>query len=269
VCIDTLERHGIRIFLTPHMFFLSLIMIYDRNGGLAIAVPGQLKCLELAHARFGTLPWATVIEPARKMAEEGVTVSSYFAHAINLLSSKKKIFKNPDLAKLLTKNHSGTVLLDDGDLFTQPALAKTFKKIMDAGSSDVIYKGPIAQTIAADIQKAGGIITADQDLATYRATLYDPLVARDVGGFTMIGIPPPSSGGSVVLGALRFLAGYKEPLVTFADTLSQHRMIEATKHAYAVRMWLSDPAYNSAVVKDAVNDLVYTNYMHYLRYVCA
>jgi gamma-glutamyltranspeptidase len=221
--------------------------------------------LELAHARFGKVPWSVVIEPARKMAEEGVIVSSYFAHAINLVSSKKKIFKSPELTKLLTKNHTGTVLLDEGDLFTQPALANTFKLIMDAGSSDVIYKGPIAQTIAADIKKAWGIITAEQDLANYRATLYDPLIARDVGGFTMIGIPPPSSGGSVVLGALRFLAGYKEPLVTFSDTLSQHRMVEATKHAYAVRMWLSDPAYNSAVVKDAVNDLVYTNYMHYLR----
>jgi hypothetical protein len=72
--------------------------------------------------------------------------------------------------------------------------AATLRAVMKDGA-DAIYKGPIAHAIVKDLEEAGSIITED-DLTSYHPALRDPLVAHDVGGFTMVGAPPPSSGVS-------------------------------------------------------------------------
>jgi gamma-glutamyltranspeptidase len=122
----------------------------------------------------------------------------------------------------------------------------------------------MAEPLAADIQSAGGVVTA-HDIRNYRATLRSPLFASDVDGFTVVGIPPPSSGGAAIIGAARFLAGIKIPFATFADTLSVHLLSEALKHVYAIRMSLSDPAYNNETVKAAVHDMTRGSYIDMLR----
>jgi len=235
------------------------------NGGKAIAVPGLLKGLGLAHSRHGRLPWARLVQPAMTMAEEGVRVDAYLAHAINLKSSKAKIFRNEDITKLLTKNHDGKTLLQEGDIWTNPALAKTFKVIMEDGP-DAIYKGELGRSLAKDIQDKRGIIT-HADLSTYKPNMYDPLITDpgEIKGFTMVGAPPPSSGGAVVIGAARLLSGYKEPFSAFQDSLSVHRMVEALKHAYAIRMSLSDPEFFSNITEAAVSALVEGDFMEQLR----
>jgi gamma-glutamyltranspeptidase len=81
----------------------------------------------------------------------------------------------------------------------------------------------------------------------------------------MVGIPPPSSGGCVVIGASRLLSGYPEAFSIFADSLSQHRTVEAMKHAYAVRMSLSDPAFFSNVTEAVVKDMMSGPFMEELR----
>jgi gamma-glutamyltranspeptidase len=69
----------------------------------------------------------------------------------------------------------------------------------------------------------------------------------------------------VVIGAARLLSGYDEAFSVFDDTLSQHRTVEAMKHAYAVRMSLSDPAFFSNVTAAVVNDMMTGSYMEELR----
>ena len=235
------------------------------TGGLANAVPGQLHCLAVMHARYGIIPWSKVIEPNVKLAREGVTVTPYLAHAINLKSSHKKIFDHPNLKMLLTRDHDGKTLLQDGDIYTNPALANLLEDIMDQGI-DAFYKGKHAEAMATDIQEAGGIMTAE-DFANYHAVVRDPLITEpgEIKGFTMVGVPPPSSGGCVVIGAARFMAGYKEALSMFDDTLSEHRTVEAMKHLYAMRMALSDPAYFSNITADAVRDMMEGSYIENLR----
>jgi gamma-glutamyltranspeptidase len=153
--------------------------------------------------------------------------------------------------------------LKENDILRQPKLGETLLAIMEQGA-DAMYKGPRGQQIANDVQEAGGILTTD-DLEGYRATLRSPLIAHDVSGFTLVGVPPPSSGGGTVIGAARFLSGYATPFVSFADTLSKHRMVEALRHAFAIRMSLSDPAFQTNVTMDATNDLVHGPYMEKLR----
>jgi gamma-glutamyltranspeptidase len=235
------------------------------TGGLAIGVPAQLHCLSVMHSRYGSIPWSKVVEPAVKMAREGAEITPYLAHAINLSSSEKKIFHDDALKTLLTKDHDGKTLLQDGDIYTNPALADLLEDIMDQGI-DAFYKGKHAEHMAAEIQAAGGIITAE-DFANVRATIRDALITEpgEIKGFTMVGVPPPSSGGCVVIGAARFMAGYPEALSMFDDTLSEHRAVEAMKHLYAMRMSLSDPAYFTNVTDAAVRDMMEGPFMEKLR----
>jgi gamma-glutamyltranspeptidase len=130
--------------------------------------------------------------------------------------------------------------------------------------ADAIYKGYRAGKLARDIQLAGGIITI-HDLQNYRPTLRSPLIARDVEGFSLVGAPPPSSGGAAIMGAARFLAGYNQSKSEYSGALSKHRMVEAMRHAFSIRMSLSDPSFNTKVTNDAVNDLVRGTYMEELR----
>ena len=91
-------------------------------------------------------------------------------------------------------------------------------------------------------------------------------MAPNVAGFSVVGMPPPSSGGATIVGALRLLAGYALPYATLGDTLSQHRLVEACKHVFAMRMSLSDPAWDDEHTVDrVVADFVSGDFMEGLR----
>lgn len=240
-------------------------------GGLSIAVLGELKCLELAHARFGggggKLPWSALVEPVIALAETGVPVGFYLAKQIaataRKFSHRGAEYDNYGLRKFLTVSDDWQHPLREGDLLRNVELAETLRAIA-VGGADALYRDRAAQ-LAAEIQAAGGIVTAD-DIRHYRATLRSPVVARHVRGFALLGVPPPSSGGAVILGAARFLAGFSTPLASLADTVSAHRLVEACKHVFAIRMSLSDPDYNTKSVRSAVYDLASGPYMENLRH---
>ncbi|KAL3915922.1 MAG: hypothetical protein SGILL_005417, partial [Bacillariaceae sp.] len=235
-------------------------------GPLAIAVPGELKGMELAHARHGALAWAEVVAPARKLAQDGVHVGSHLAQDIKgLLTTyypKYSKYASSGLKRYLSCSGNANTCLREGELLKNPALAQTLQQISEHGA-DALYKGEKARTLVKEVQDAGGILDVD-DMERYKATLRSPVHA-DVSGYTVVGIPPPSSGGAVVLGAALFLAGYRSPLAATADTLSMHRMVEALRHAFSIRMSLSDPLYNTEITKDAVCDLTRGDYMESLR----
>jgi gamma-glutamyltranspeptidase len=232
-------------------------------GGLGSAVPAELRGLELAHSRHGRLPWADVVEPAMILARDGVKVNANLAHEILLLSPFAAEWPNFGLRALLTKRDNWNNPLKEGDILKNPKLGATLQAIMEEGS-DALYKGERAAQLARDIQDAGGIITKE-DIENYHATLRSPVVGHDINGFSIVGVGPPSSGGAAVIGAARFLANYTSPLAAFADALSSHRMVEACKHMFSIRMSMSDPAYNVKMVADAVNDMIEGHYISELR----
>ena len=163
------------------------------NGGLAIAIPGELRGLEVLHSRHGKLDWADVVKPAMELAENGFEVTEHLAHDI-ANHGARFAEKYPNLGKLLSRNGDGKTWYQEGDIMKRKEYAATLRAVMKDGA-DAIYKGPIAQAIVKDLEEAGSIITED-DLVSYHPALRDPLVAHDVGGFTMVGAPPPSSGVS-------------------------------------------------------------------------
>jgi gamma-glutamyltranspeptidase len=235
-------------------------------GGLAIAVPGELRGLELVHSRHGKLPWASVVQPAIRLAREGVKITPHLAHDIEGVSEKivrLDLGAFPKLRRFLTKDDNWNHNLKEGDLMQNTKLADTLETVAEKGSIG-FYTGEHALNLVEEIQASGGLLTTD-DMENYRPTLRSPLFAGDINGYTLLGVPPPSSGGATLIGAARFLAGYKSPLASTYDTLSAHRMVEALRHAFAIRMSLSDPAFNTNQTLSAVNDLMSGSYMESLR----
>ena len=243
--------------------FLSKPNYASAIGGLSVAVPGELRGLELAHARHGSLSWAEVLEPVIQMATNGVPVSAHLAGDIKtMIGRSKKFGEYPALRYFLTKHDSWDSGLQEGELLRNNNLANTLSLIAKHGSM-AFYEGDLAENLVEEVQAEGGILTA-QDMAKYVPVLRDPVYGV-ASGYTVVGVPPPSSGGAAVIGAARFLSGYKLPMAASADTLSVHRMVEAMRHAFAIRMSLSDPAYFTNKTAQAVADLTSGPYMENLR----
>lgn len=172
------------------------------NGGLAIAVPLELKGLWLAHQRHGSIPWADLVTPVIPLAQTGFPLHPYLADEIG---DGEWLKPYPTLYE--------TFMIQDGPRWRPPAvnesccarpqLAATLLRIADGGP-DAVYTGQAGQTLAGEIQAAGGIVTA-QDLLLAQPVVKQPITAQ-VWGYELAVPPPPSSGATVIL-ALHILSG--------------------------------------------------------------
>ena len=204
-------------------------------GYLAPGVPGTVRGLELAHKKFGKLPWKDVVSPAVALAD-GFTISTDLARGLNReVLGPMSVF--PASIAAFAKPGSGDWMA--GDRLVQADLSRTLRAIADDGA-DVFYKGWIADRIAEDMKANGGIITKD-DLARYKAKERAP-VRGTYKGYDIVSMPPPSSGGVVLLEMLNIV----EPLDLKAKGLltapALHLQIEAMRRAYLDRArHLGDP----------------------------
>ncbi|KAH7426476.1 hypothetical protein KP509_10G003000 [Ceratopteris richardii] len=205
------------------------------TGALSVAVPGELAGLHLLWREYGSLPWKTLFQPAIQLASSGFMVSPYLANAIQKWSSD--ILADEGLSALFAPN--GT-LLAAGDTCVWDSLAKSLASIAAEGPS-VFYNGSVGENFVNDVRNAGGILSLD-DLAQYTVKIRDPIV-HEYQGLTVYGMPPPSSGGACFSMVLNILEAYPEPFQAVKGPLGLHRMVEAFKHAYAMRMNLGDPDY--------------------------
>ena len=234
-------------------------------GGSAVAVPSELFGLRLAWERHGTLPWRRLVTPAVALAES-FPIGLALAQAIE--EEKEPLSKLPG-AKQLFLNPDGSCK-KKGDTVKNPRLAETLRKVAESGA-DVLRTEELAESLARDIQDAGGLVT-QQDLEQYEPRILRALEFSALG-YDMLGVPPPSSGGATVGIVLEFLAGYNDGR-TSDRTLQTHRLAEAMKHAFALRMNLGDnflAAFdtstngNSLNVSGALHDMLDPNFVAYLR----
>ncbi|XP_078701568.1 glutathione hydrolase 1 proenzyme-like [Branchiostoma floridae x Branchiostoma belcheri] len=230
-------------------------------GGLAVAVPGQVRGFWEAHQRHGKLPWKDLFQPAIQMAEQGFCIG----RPLNKAISKNLEFINDP------KNHLCDVLCDENNnvlgvnmTMKRPQLAETLRAIADGGA-DAFYTGPIARNLAKDIQDAGGIIT-EQDLRDYQVEVSDPLKISLEGGLTVLS-PPPPGGGAVLSLMLNIWDGYglNASCVDGVDNqvLTYHRMLEAFKFTFARKTELGDP--NFVDVKEVVQKMTSKSFADSLR----
>src|SRR5690606_20776710 len=119
-----------------------------------------------------------------------------------------------------------------GDHFVQHDLAETLRRIAAEGKNG-FYAGTTARLIEEEMRRGGGLITR-QDLADYEARWRSPL-AFDYRGYTVISMPPPSSGGTTMAEILNILEGYDLPSLGYLSADHLHVYAEASKRAFADR----------------------------------
>src|SRR5690606_17689257 len=123
------------------------------------------------HQRFGVLPWSEVVNPAYRLAEEGIPVSAWLHDGIS--SSITLLGEFPASKKIFLRDGKAPSV---GELFRQRDLAQTLKRLSRRGPDD-FYRGQTAELLLAGIQAAGGVMTRD-DLESYRAVWREPVSAE-------------------------------------------------------------------------------------------
>ena len=205
------------------------------NSVSAAGIPGTVAGLIHALENYGTLDLKTVIQPAIDLAEQGFAVPA--ALHLNLRSAAERLARN-DEANRVYLGGTGTAP-DMGSLFKQPDLAETLKRVRDHGF-DGFYKGKTAALIAAEMQRGGGVMNAE-DLASYSAIERAP-VRSSFRDYDIVSAPPPSSGGVHVSQILKLLEPYPIENMGHNSAAYLHLLIESMKLAYADRSeYLGDP----------------------------
>jgi gamma-glutamyltranspeptidase/glutathione hydrolase len=201
-------------------------------GHLAAGVPGSVAGMHEAWKKYGSLPWATLIAPAIKLAE-GHVIDTARSQAIGW---EREIFMRfPASRAQFLVNDSAP---PPGTMWRLPDLARTLRLIADSGP-DVFYRGQIADLIVSEMQSGGGLITKE-DLARYQAKWRTP-VQLSYRGYTIYSMPPPSSGGVTMGELLNILEGY-DSLPRFGTPAYVHVVVEAMRRAFIDRnRYLGDP----------------------------
>ena len=218
-------------------------MYLDENGEFdilkstfgfnAIGIPGTVHGFWSVHQRFGSLPWADLIQPSIVLAERGFIMSDYMADTLNKYSEKMSYYD--ETRNIFLRNYPN---LKKSRLI-QNDLAKTLKRIQKDGVQG-FYSGETASLIAKDMKENGGLITK-QDLLDYKSVWREP-IKGSYRGKTIVTMPPPSSGGIHLIQMLNILenfelSNYEHNSYQYVSLLS-----ETMKYAYADRSkYLGDP----------------------------
>ncbi|WFD34761.1 hypothetical protein MCUN1_001605 [Malassezia cuniculi] len=216
-----------------HMFD-GMPAFASRWGGLAAAVPGEVRGYEELHKEHGKVPWELLFEPAIQIARRGFRLPKQVYYAMYYVGPV--LCKVPKLGGMYC---DGMRLKQPGAFMIMPELADTLEKIAKDGP-DAFYSGEIAQGIVDTLARDGGIMTLE-DLAGYRVERREPLSLK-LDGHRVWSVPAPGSG-AVVLAVLHTMSHYAPEPYNRSDGLANHRLIEATKFAYGVRTTFGDPAF--------------------------
>lgn len=212
-------------------------------GGLAIAIPGELKGLDTLFHRHGSgnLTWKQLLEPVIELNRNGFECTQVLASALQkidatVFSKVPQIKQNWQFAY----RDNGDVI-SEGDWVTRPQLADTLELIANNGSSAVFYDpaGPIATKLAQTAQQFHGVVTAD-DFGAYRVNVEEPISVnltvsdKTYQVFTTRGV---SSGLALTAGLKFFDRVYH---ADDDDVLQTHKLIESFKWLASTRTNLGD-----------------------------
>ena len=205
-------------------------------SGLAVGTPGALRVLELTHRRHGRLAWATLFEPAIRLASEGFAMP----RRLNLLLTREAHLPKDPAARNLYYDSAGRPK-PVGTKLRNPAYAATLARIATDGA-DAFYRGDIAADIVAAVRSHArpGDLSTD-DLAGYTAMEREPVCGayRDR---RICGMGPPSSGGAIVLQLLGLLERSGFGRAAPGSEHAVHLFAEAGRLAYADRLrYIADP----------------------------
>src|SRR5213596_2798222 len=218
------------------------------TGMLPISLPGTVDAWAELHKKFGKLKLSDDLAPAIRYAEEGFPVSDLVAYYWAF---------GPRLYKDLPGAFLETYTLDSkgrtpakGDIFKNPALAKTLRLIGEKGR-DAFYKGEIADKIDKFMQENGGFLRK-ADFEKHTSTWIDP-VSRNYRGYDVFELPP-NGQGIATLQMLNILEGVDLAKMGRNSPETLHAMIEAKKIVWADRAkFYADPAFAKIPLKSLLS----------------
>ena len=228
-------------------------MFLDENGNVdnemarfshkSAGVPGTVAGLYFAHQQYGRLPWKSLLQPAIKQAREGIVLNFFLAQIIEQRKHRLCAFD----AACDYFFDANAVAKKAGDLLVQEDLANTLELIAEKGP-EVFYRGEIAEKIAAEMQRHGGLVDMES-LAAYK-TLRRDVIRGNYRGFEIVTMPPPSSGGVHLLQMLNVLEHFSLADMGAGSADKIHALAETARLAYADRsMHLGDPDFHDVPVE--------------------
>jgi gamma-glutamyltranspeptidase/glutathione hydrolase len=222
------------------------------SGHLASGVPGSVDGMVEAHAKYGSLPWKDLVQPAIDLALNGIPVTEREANSLNELQK--------DLEKYNTvKPEWLTRAWQKGDTIRWMDMGHTLERIRDNGRAG-FYEGKTADDIVAEMQRGKGLITLE-DLKNYKSAWREPVVAS-YKNYRIISMGPPSSGGLCVVQLLKAMEPY--PLKDWGHNTPKtvHTMVEAERRIYADRAkYMGDPDFFKVPVAELIDGKYITDRM--------
>ncbi len=214
-------------------------------GHQAAGVPGTVAGMAYALEKYGTMKWAEVAEPARKLAADGFPV--WHQLELTLKNADKQLLRYPETKRIFLRDGR---LYEEGEIFKQPELAATFERMIKRGPRE-FYEGKTAQLIEASMKRTGegkAWMTLE-DLKNYKVIEREP-IRTTYRGHEIITMPPPSSGGIVMIEMLNMLEKFNLKEMGFGSSQSTHILVEAMRRAFADRAeFLGDPDFVKVPVK--------------------
>lgn len=195
-------------------------------GPLPVSVPGAVDGWFELHERYGQLPMKEVLAPAIRYAEDGFPVSEVIAYYLQ--RGAERLGDYPGFAETFMPDGSTP---QKGDLFRNPRLADTYRKIADGGR-DAFYKGDIAKRVDTYMVEQGGLLRYE-DLASHRSEWVTP-VSTNYRGWDVYELPP-NGQGIAALQILNILEGFDIAAMGFGSAEYIHALVEAKKLAFEDR----------------------------------
>ena len=200
-------------------------MNLSQHGHLASGVPGTIAGL-FASLPYAKLPFKELIQPAIDLAAKGFSITA--AEASSLNGNKSAFEKYNTRPTVFVKNENWKA----GDTLVQTELAATLTRIREEGMKG-FYEGETARLIVEEMQRGGGMISLD-DLKNYKAVVRDAMVF-DYKGYTVLGMPMPSSGGLLMEQMMKMIADRNIAKMGFHSIEAVQLMTEVERRAYADR----------------------------------
>ena len=218
----------------------------SQRGHLATGVPGTVAGLAESHKKYGSLPWATLVQPAIDLALNGFALTEKEAENLNSVQEDLRKYNTVEPENLLNDEWK------EGDSIRYTDLGHTLERIRDQGAAG-FYEGKTADDIVEEMKRGKGIIT-HQDLKGYTATWRTPLTTR-YKEYNIISMPPPSSGGVALIQLLKTVEKYPLKKWGWNSVRTAHLMTEAERRAYADRaVYLGDPDFVKVPVEEMTSD---------------
>lgn len=217
------------------------------RGHLAVGVPGSVDGMIVAHAKYGSLPWADLVQPSINLATLGFPVTKREADGFNRISESLKEVNTISPTHLLKE-------WNVADTIYHLELASTLVRIRDNGRAG-FYEGETANLLVKEMERGNGFIT-QEDLDNYHSIWRTPITSN-YQGYKIITMPPPSSGGIALTQLLQSVELFDLKKLGHNSADYIHLLTEVERRVYADRAeYLGDMDFYNVPIKQ-LTDLGY------------